>query len=57
MKAISSGNTYEIFDDSLQVFDKLPTCAYIVRFNKNRGFFSKSMLTLKSPRTKYTVFI
>lgn len=49
MKAISSGNTYEIFDDSLQVFDKLPTCAYIVRFNKNRGFFSKSMLTLKSP--------
>lgn len=52
MKAISSGNTYEIFDDSLQTFDKLPTQTYIVRFNKNRGFFLEKYIDIKITEDK-----
>lgn len=40
MKAISQGdNTYDIFDDSLRVYDSLPPQPYVVRFSKNRGFY------------------
>jgi hypothetical protein len=39
MKAISQGNnTYDIFDDSLQVYEQLPAQFYVVRFSENRGF-------------------
>lgn len=40
MKAISSGNTYEIFDDSLQVFDKLPNGIHYFeqRFSKDLSY-------------------
>lgn len=39
MKVISTGNTFEIFDDSLKTHDELPTQTYVVRFDKDRGFF------------------
>lgn len=39
MKAISYGNSYEIFDDSLKTYEKLPPQNYIVRFAKEKGFF------------------
>ena len=40
MKAISQGdNTYDIFDDSLRVYDKLPAQSYVVRFSDRRGFY------------------
>lgn len=40
MKAISQGdNTYDIFDDSLRVYDKLPAQPYVVRFSDRRGFY------------------
>lgn len=39
MKAIATGNIYEIFDNSLRTFDQLPPQTYVVRFSKNRGFF------------------
>lgn len=39
MKAISTGNTYKIYDDSLRVYDLLPAQCYSVRFNKMTGFF------------------
>lgn len=39
MKVISSGNTYEIFDDTLRVYEKLPAQNYIVRFSKFKGFY------------------
>ena len=40
MKAINRGdNTYDIFDDTMQVFEKLPAQSYVVRFSEIRGFF------------------
>ena len=39
MKVISTGNTFEIFDDSLKTHNELPIQTYVVRFDKDRGFF------------------
>lgn len=40
MKAISQGdNTYDIFDDSLRVYEQLPPQSYVVRFSERRGFY------------------
>lgn len=40
MKAISQGNnTYDIFDDSLRVYEHLPAQSYVVRFSERRGFY------------------
>lgn len=39
MKAISTGNTYSIYDDSLKTYDALPSQVYSVRFSKMTGFF------------------
>ena len=39
MKAISTGNEFSIYDDSLLVYDSLPAQSYRVVFSKHRGFF------------------
>lgn len=39
MKIINTGNVYNIYDDSLQTFDSLPTQSYVVRFAEMRGFY------------------
>lgn len=39
MKAISFGNQYEIHDNTLQIYDKLPAQTYIIRFSKMSGFY------------------
>lgn len=39
MKAISTGNIFKIYDDSLRTYDKLPAQSYTVRFDKMSGFF------------------
>lgn len=39
MKAISTGNTYSIYDDSLKTYDKLPAQVYSIRFSKMSGYF------------------
>ena len=39
MRAISYGNSYEIFDDSLKTYDKLPIQNFIVRFSQTKGFY------------------
>lgn len=52
MRAINTGNTYEIFDDSLQTFDKLPTQTYVVRFNKNKGFFLEKYVDIEIKEEK-----
>lgn len=39
MKAISTGNIFEIYDDNLLTYDQLPVQAYTVRFSKLKGFF------------------
>ena len=39
MKVISVGNKYEIYDETLKVYDRLPAGSYVVRFNKMTGFY------------------
>lgn len=39
MKAISTGNTYSIYDDSLRTYDQLPALVYSVRFSTMSGFY------------------
>ena len=36
MRAISHGNIYDIYDDSLKTYDKLPALTYVVRFSRKR---------------------
>lgn len=38
MKAISTGNIYNIYDDTLKTYDKLPAQPYVVRFDPRAGF-------------------
>lgn len=39
MKAISTGNIFRIYDDTLRTYDKLPAHPYVVRFSMNSGFY------------------
>lgn len=39
MRVISTGNTFEIFDDNLKTYNKFPAQSYVVRFSDMRGFF------------------
>lgn len=39
MKAISTGNVYRIYDDTLKTYDKLPAQPYVVRFAMHTGFY------------------
>ena len=41
MKAINTGDTYEIYGDSLRTYDALPPLSYSVEFSKMTGFFLK----------------
>lgn len=52
MRAINTGNVYEIFDDSLKTFDKLPTQTYVVRFSKEKGFFLEKYADIEIPENK-----
>lgn len=47
MKAISTGNIYEIFDDTLMTYDKLPAQSYVVRFDKRRGYFLEKYVDIE----------
>ena len=46
MKAISIGKRYEIYDDSLKAYDRLPAKTYTVRFEKMSGFFLETRTDL-----------
>ena len=39
MKAIQSGNTFRIYDNSMKTYDQLPPNAYLVNFSEKTGFF------------------
>lgn len=39
MKAVSTGNQYIIYDDSLRTYDQLPAQSYKVCFSRIQGFF------------------
>lgn len=56
MKAISQGdNTYDIFDDSLRVYEKLPAQSYVVRFSDRRGFFLSKYVDMNIKEKVYGV--
>lgn len=53
MKAISQGgNTYDIFDDSLRVYDQLPAQSYVVRFSEKRGFYLSKYVEMEITESK-----
>lgn len=39
MRAINTGNTFRIYDDSMKVYEQLPAAVYSVRFSMESGFF------------------
>lgn len=39
MKAVSTGNIYRIYDDTLKTYDQLPPEPFVVRFSNTEGFF------------------
>ena len=55
MKAISIGKRYEIYDDSLKAYDRLPAKTYTVRFEKMSGFFLEMRADLAVKEKVYGV--
>ena len=39
MRIVKDRNTYKVYDNSLEVFDKLPAQTYVVRFSNMTGFY------------------
>lgn len=39
MKAINTGNSFQLYDDSVKTYDSLPSGTYSICFSQNRGFF------------------
>ncbi len=52
MRAISYGNSYEIFDDSLKTYEKLPVQNYIVRCSPVKGFFLEKYSDIEIKESK-----
>lgn len=52
MRVISSGNTYEVFDDSLKTYDKFPVQTYVVRFSKFKGFYLEKYMDIEIKEDK-----
>ena len=52
MKAISQGDIFTIYSDSLKTYDQLPAQVYHVRFSKNSGFYleTSTALEIKEPK-------
>lgn len=50
MRIIKVGNTFRTYDDSLETFDKLPAQNYVVRFQKNSGFFFRKICRHRNQR-------
>lgn len=55
MKAIKNGITYDIYDDSLQTFDRLPAKTYTVYFSQQSGFHLKEHTDLEVNEKVYGV--
>ena len=52
MKAISTGNVYKIFDDTLRTYDKLPAQSYVVRFDTQSGFYMEKYVDIEIKEDK-----
>ena len=55
MKAISIGKRYEIHEDSLKAYDKLPVNTYTVRFDKMSGFYLEARSRLAVTEKVYGI--
>ncbi len=55
MKAISIGTRYEIYNDSLKAYDRLPAKTYTVRFAQMSGFFLEERTDLSVKERVYGV--
>ena len=52
MRAISTGSTYKIFDDTLRTYEKLPVQTYVVRFDRQTGFYLEKYVDISIPEEK-----
>ncbi len=52
MKAISQGDIFTIYSDSLKTYDQLPAQVYNVQFSKQSGFFLEVAAPLEIKETK-----
>ena len=53
MRAISQGDsTYDIFDDSLRVYEQLPAQSYVVRCSERRGFYLSKYVEMEISESK-----
>ena len=52
MKVINSGNSFHIYDDSTQTYDKLPAQTYVIRFSERIGFYLEKYVDLEIKESK-----
>lgn len=55
MRAVNSGNTYTIYDNSIQLLTSLPAQTYLVNFDKNSGFFLTKYMDITVSEKMYGV--
>lgn len=52
MKAIKTGISFKIYDDSMKTFNELPARSYIVRFDKMKGFYLDEYADIQAKEVK-----
>lgn len=57
MKIISNGDTFAIYSDNMHTYDLLPPQAYIVRFEKMKGFFLEKYQDIEITEKVYGVHL
>lgn len=57
MRAINTGNTYRIYDNSMKIYNELPAQSYQVCFNPNTGFFLEKYSDIEINEKIYGVHI
>lgn len=55
MRAVNSGNTYTIYDNSIQLLTSLPAQTYLVNFDKHSGFFLTKYMDIAVSEKMYGV--
>lgn len=57
MRAINTGNTYRIYDNSMQIYNELPAQSYQVCFSQNTGFFLEKYSDIEIKEKIYGIHI
>lgn len=55
MKAIQTGNTFRIYDNSMKAYNNLPPAAYLVNFSKETGFYLSLYSEIKITEKVYGI--